>query len=118
MRYNRAMNDTVLADPILARLKKELEAIYGARLKRVLLYGSRARGDHQPDSDYDVLVVLEGPIERPAEQKKLVGLSTRILWETIAEGNPAVVSFMSMTEELMHQRTGFMHNVRLESREI
>ena len=45
-----------------ARLKRELVALYGPRLKQVLLYGSRARGDHREDSDYDVLVVLEsGP---------------------------------------------------------
>lgn len=117
MRYNRAMNDTVLADPILARLKRELEALYGARLKRVLLYGSRARGDHQPDSDYDVLVVLEGPIERP-EQKRLSDISWRILQETVAEGHPADISFKLMTEEQTRERTGFMHNVRLEGLEL
>jgi len=57
--YDLAMSERALADPALARLKRELHALYGARLKQVLLYGSRARGDHAPDSDYDVLVVLE-----------------------------------------------------------
>jgi len=28
-------------------------------LHPIVLYGSRARGDHDPDSDYDVLVVVE-----------------------------------------------------------
>ena len=28
---------------------------------RVLLYGSRARGDSRPDSDWDVLVLLDKP---------------------------------------------------------
>jgi len=32
----------------------------------VVLYGSRARGDHRPDSDYDLLVVL------PAKSKETV----------------------------------------------
>ncbi len=27
---------------------------------QVILYGSRARGDAQPDSDYDLLIVTEG----------------------------------------------------------
>ena len=112
------MSEAALADPILARIRRELEALYGARLKRVLLYGSRARGDHQPDSDYDVIVVLEDPVDRRVEQKRLVELSSRVLWETIGEGRAAVISFMSMTEELMRQRTGFMHNVRLEAIEI
>ena len=36
-----------------------LQAHYGDRLKRIFLFGSRARGDHRPDSDADVAVVLE-----------------------------------------------------------
>ncbi|KAB2873784.1 MAG: nucleotidyltransferase domain-containing protein [Pseudorhodoplanes sp.] len=31
---------------------------YGARLKGLYLFGSRARGDHTPESDVDVAVVL------------------------------------------------------------
>lgn len=37
---------------------------FGERLVRVLLYGSRARGDCQADSDIDILVVLAGEPER------------------------------------------------------
>jgi predicted nucleotidyltransferase len=32
---------------------------FGDRLRGVWLYGSRARGDHRPDSDLDLLVVLD-----------------------------------------------------------
>ena len=38
-------------DPILKRFRTRLEEIYGARLERAVLYGSRARGDARPDSD-------------------------------------------------------------------
>jgi predicted nucleotidyltransferase len=38
-----------------------LHARYGARLRDVVLFGSRARGDVHPDSDVDVLVILESP---------------------------------------------------------
>lgn len=108
------MNDAALADPVIARLKGELDALYGARLKRVVFYGSRARGDHGPESDYDLIVMLEDPIDQKLEQKKLSELGERIGWETIAEGHPVVAYFKLMTEEQMQQRTGFMHNVRLE----
>jgi predicted nucleotidyltransferase len=45
----------------LAEAKGRLEALYGDRLARVVLYGSYARGDARPDSDVDLLVVLRGP---------------------------------------------------------
>lgn len=113
------MNETALLDdPILPRLKKELEALYGTRLKRVLLYGSRARGDHQPDSDYDVLVVLEGPVDRRAELERLSALSARLTWDTVTNKNPVVASFKAVTEETLASRTGFMHNVRNEAVEL
>jgi len=112
------MNQTAFADPMLGRLKRELQGLYGPRLKRVLLYGSRARGDHQPDSDYDVLVVLEGPIDLWMEHKRVSDLSSSILWKTIAEGHAVDASFKPMTEEQTRQRTGFMHNVRREAIEL
>ena len=50
---------TILTDdPVLVRFRKALGEIYGDRLERVVLYGSRARGDGRPDSDYDVAVFL------------------------------------------------------------
>jgi predicted nucleotidyltransferase len=112
------MSETALADPVLGRLKKELQALYGPRLKRALLYGSRARGDHQPDSDYDVLVVLEGPIDYWEELKRLSGLSHDITWKTAGNGNAIVASFKAITEGQIQQRTGFMHNVRREAVEL
>jgi hypothetical protein len=37
----------------------DLRGLYGARLKKVLLFGSWARGDAHPESDIDLLVVLD-----------------------------------------------------------
>jgi predicted nucleotidyltransferase len=108
------MNGIVPADPVLARLKAELAALYGQRLKQVLLYGSRARGDHREDSDYDVLVVLEGPVDHWDEVKRLAGLSSDLTWETVELDHPLVVSFKPMTVEQFQARTGFLHNVRRE----
>jgi predicted nucleotidyltransferase len=48
---------------ILAELRSRLEALYGDRLVKLVLYGSQARGDAEPDSDIDVLAVLKGPVQ-------------------------------------------------------
>lgn len=50
-------------EQILKEIKARLEVQHGHRLRGVLLYGSEARGDARPDSDIDVLVLLEGPVD-------------------------------------------------------
>jgi predicted nucleotidyltransferase len=47
---------------ILADFRKRLEELYGDRLDRLVLFGSQARGDAEPDSDIDMLVVLKGQV--------------------------------------------------------
>lgn len=47
---------------MLAEIKRRLQAVHGERLKGVVLYGSMARGDAGPDSDVDVLVLLDDPV--------------------------------------------------------
>jgi len=43
----------------LREAKAALATHYGKKLRALLLYGSRARGTARPDSDIDLLVVLE-----------------------------------------------------------
>jgi predicted nucleotidyltransferase len=43
-------------NPVLRRFRAALDEVYGARVERVVLYGSRARGEARRDSDYDVAV--------------------------------------------------------------
>ena len=50
---------------LLADLKRRLSERLA--LNRLVVFGSRARGDAQPDSDLDVLVVLDVPITREFE---------------------------------------------------
>jgi uncharacterized protein len=48
---------------LLSEIRKRLLEAHGRRLLGVVLYGSEARGEARPDSDIDVLVLLEPPID-------------------------------------------------------
>ena len=55
---------STIADPVLKRFREALGGLYGERIERVVLYGSRARGDADASSDYDVAVFLHDFVDR------------------------------------------------------
>ena len=55
------------SDNILRRVKTILEDAFGERLVKVVLYGSEARGEGGPDSDIDILVLLQGVPQEPED---------------------------------------------------
>ena len=76
------MNEGSASDPILTRFRAALDAVYGPRLDRVVLFGSRARGDAGPESDYDIAVFLRDMPDRTVELNRLADLGTDILYDT------------------------------------
>jgi len=71
-----------------------LRQMYGPRLERVILFGSHARGDARPDSDIDVLVVLEGPVDIMTEARR----TSRLALRAAAERDTAL-SFVHLSDE-------------------
>lgn len=102
------------ADPIiLARFRSALDALYGERLERVVLYGSRARGDAGPDSDYDVAVFLRGLSDRWDEIDRIIEIETEILGET-----GTVINALPFPAGAYRERTPLMHEIRLEGLDL
>jgi uncharacterized protein len=66
-------------NPILTRFRVALAEMYGGRLGRAVLFNSRARGDHHPDSNYDAAVFIKDPGTLTEEPDKLASLTTAIL---------------------------------------
>jgi predicted nucleotidyltransferase len=94
-------------DPILRRFRATLAETYGSRLERIVLFGSRARGDHRPNSDYDIAVFIRDAREFMEESTRLAEVSTDILFDT-----GAVISATPFLAGAWRERTGFMHELR------
>jgi hypothetical protein len=71
----------------------DLRGLYGARLKKVLLFGSWARGDAHPDSDIDLLVVLDRVDSVGNELRRM----DDVLWRH-SFGNDTVVTALPVGE--------------------
>ena len=96
-------------DPILKRLRAALAELYGERLERVVLFGSRARGDAGEDSDYDVAVFLKNLADRWQEVDRIVPLVTDILYE-----DGAFIHAMPHRAGSYEDRTPLMREIRRE----
>ena len=44
---------------IVYQFAKQLREIYGDELKKVVVYGSYARGDYQKNSDVDIMILVD-----------------------------------------------------------
>ena len=44
---------------LLEKCLLDIKKIYGSHLKSVILYGSYARGDYTPDSDIDIMILVD-----------------------------------------------------------
>ncbi len=59
-------------DDLPALVVPALRDAFGDRLRSVVLFGSRARGDHRAESDWDLLVIAERLPVRPLERYREV----------------------------------------------
>jgi uncharacterized protein len=94
-------------DEVLVRFRAAVREIYRDRLERVVLFGSRARGDAKPDSDYDIAVFIKDAGTFSEESARLAAVSTDILLDT-----GAVISATPFVAGTYGERTGFMHELR------
>ncbi len=99
------------ADPILTRFREALNKMYGKRIERVVLFGSRARGDARPDSDYDVLVFLKNfdLASRHEEMKRISEITADIVQDT-----GELISALPYPAGSYSARTPLMREVRRE----
>jgi predicted nucleotidyltransferase len=96
-------------DPVLARFRHALDAIYGSRIERVVLFGSHARGDADEESDYDIAIFLNEFRDRWIEIDRIVPLVTEILYDA-----GVFIHAMPYRAGSYRERTPLMHEIRRE----
>ena len=100
----------IMVKRILTALRKQFEKVYGDRLIHMMLFGSRARGDAEPDSDIDVLVVLTGPVNAGEEIRRTGGIVSDLCLE-----NDVVISCVFMDGQRYERKKGpLLRNIRKE----
>jgi len=95
------------ADPVLVRFRQALHEVYGYKVERVVLFGSRARGDARSDSDYDIAVFLSNPDSFSDEAARLAGIEADILEDT-----GVVIHALPFHAGAYRERTGLMSELR------
>ena len=100
-------------DPIPRRFKAALHALYGDQLARVVLFGSRARGEARPDSDHDIAVFLHTPPDQRLERRRLANLRVDCLDET-----DAFFDTHAWPLGAWRERTPLMHEIRRDGVDI
>jgi predicted nucleotidyltransferase len=101
------MSLPIAHDTILRHFRAKLYETYGSRLDRVVLFGSRARGDARPDSDYDIAVFIDTPGSFWEEVDRLVELETDLLYDT-----GTVVNAIPFAPTAWDDRTSLMREIR------
>lgn len=101
---------------IIKQFIAELKKMYLGNLQYVLLYGSRARKESTPESDIDLLVVLDHFDDFWEETSKIKSLAYKL---TFAAGKSVVLSALPVTlKQYTAGGTPFLINVKKESKII
>lgn len=98
------------ANKILEAIRRSL-AEHLPKGSKALLYGSQARGDARPDSDWDILIILDKERLEPADYDEVSFPLTMLGWELGERINPIMYT---MKEWIAGRITPFYKNINKE----
>lgn len=96
---------------LLRKLKKGMAEVFGSQLKAIYLFGSYARGEARPpDSDIDVMIVLNGEFDYWEVEKR----SSELVASLCLENEVAISRVFVSDTEYAHSKMPLVINVRQE----
>jgi predicted nucleotidyltransferase len=98
-------------EPVLKEFKQQISELYGQRLKKVVLYGSYARGQANDEhSDIDLAVVLAGAVDPCKEIDRMADIFT----DLNLEHNVLIAVYPVSEENYIEVNSPLLLNLRRE----
>jgi uncharacterized protein len=95
---------------VLSLLRTQLEQQYQERLGRVILFGSQARGEATEDSDIDVLIVLDDPVNASVEIRQ----TSEFIAQLCLEHDVLISRFFIARSRFETENSPLLRNIRRE----
>ena len=95
---------------ILSTLLSQLSQHYQERLDQVILFGSYARGEATSDSDIDILVILEEPVDATTELQQ----TSELVAELCLEHNVLISRLFLSRSRYETENSPLLNNIRRE----
>ena len=102
-----------IINQVMEQFASDAKKLYGESLFKVILYGSCARGDFEPDSDIDVMVLLNVPHEQIQKESARLEPVSRMLEREYDVLLSSVVE-SQQTYEYYMDASGFFQNIEKE----
>ena len=99
---------------ILTEFKEALAQLYSGKMRRLVCYGSQARRDAGPESDIDLILILDGEIKPSQEIDRVIDLLADL---NLRYG--VLISLLPVGWDTWEKADGpFCRNIRREGVEI
>ena len=103
----------------LQQFVEDVREHYGERFRDVVVFGSRARGDHRDDSDVDLAVVLvDEAFDFWTEKLKLIDMSHEAFFNSDLNIQAWPIAWAAWLDPALHGNPRFVREVRRDAKPV